>query len=137
MTPDQQRQKIAVIFKPTGLRRAVIFEGEPEQWLWATGAVTGPPDEDLNGAFQMELHTALDEYLYSKWLWVVVTDTPIPTQDPWDVVRNNQFPQFDLYAVAPFRSATAAQRAKAFLLTFDPYSFHPAGDTHTPQCPTK
>lgn len=63
---------------------------------------------------------SLDQDKYSKWLWVVVTGTPIPVQDPWDVINENAFPQFDLYSAAPFRSATAAQRAKAFLLTFDP-----------------
>lgn len=79
----------------------------------------------LDDMAEAERHPSLNQDLYSKWLWVVVTDTPIPVQDPWDVVRDSAFPQFDLCSAERFRSATAAQRAKAFLLTFDPHSFSP------------
>lgn len=126
MTPNQQRSAIALLCG---------YEQAPEHKIWyllgeetLAGFNRGKerieplPDylNDHNAMAQAEQHPDLDQDKYSNWLWVVVTDTPIPVQDPWDAINENAFPQFDLYSAALFRSATAAQRAKAFLLTFDP-----------------
>jgi len=143
MTSDQQRTKIAelcgweaVYYDKDDTRRHCgshsCFEGHV-CWVQTKnprgyhppkhkGEPPCVPDylNSLNAMAEAEQHPDLDQDKYSKWLWVVVTGTPIPVQDPWDVINENAFPQFDLYSAAPFRSATAAQRAKAFLLTFDP-----------------
>lgn len=135
MTPEQQRIKIA---------QACDYRPDPDTGLWymlgdthlagfngKAQRIEPLPDylNDLNAMAEAEKHLSmLQEDKYSKWLWVVVTDTPIPSTDPWDVVKDRDYPTFCIDTANAFRSATAAQRAKAFLLTLDPYSFHSTGE---------
>lgn len=52
MTQEQKRIAFAKVFP--SLKWEVIGLNEQERWVWPSGIVTGPPDDDLNAMHEAE-----------------------------------------------------------------------------------
>ena len=106
MTPEQQR--IAIAEAIPRLRWEIVSDYS-ERWVWPSGIVTGPPDDDLN-AMHEAVKILPDELRHLYRVNLCLASNKIHPNNVRKLSKEQQDQAYWQYC-----NATAAQRAEAFL----------------------